>query len=190
MSYKIPEEFLGGKREELISDDVRFMLHALTASLGSEDPSTQVGACYVDDSGKILSTGYNTALWNSDTFPYENDQSIGLENTKYPYMNHAEIMGVFNYRGSITDFKGSTLYVTLKPCENCTRLIGLLGVKRLVCLNERDYDGIHTNDVIIDNCNIEYVNLKDIMDVAEVSFDLTQNEKKNTKILKLKKEDN
>lgn len=190
MSYKIPEEFLGRKREDLISNDIRFMLHALTASLGSEDPSTQVGSCYVSKDGKLLSVGYNTGLWDPSKFPYEGNTSIGIENTKYPYINHAEVMGVFNYKGSITDFKDSTLYVTLKPCENCARLIGAIGVKRIVCLNERKYNDIPTNDVIIDNCNIEYVNLKDIMDVAEVSFDLTQNEKKNTKILRLKKEDN
>jgi len=190
MSYKIPEEFLGRKREDLISDDIRNMIHALAASLQSEDKSTQVGACYVDNEGKLMSVGCNSATWDSNEFPYEGDTSIGLENTKYPYITHAEVNGALNYKGSLIDFKGSTLYVTLKPCSECTKFISRLGVKRIVCLNEREYDGIHTNDVIIEKCKIDYVNLKDIMDVAEVSFDLTQNEKKNTKILRLKKEDN
>lgn len=188
MSYEIPKEFLGKKREDLISDDLRFMLHALTASLESEDPSTQVGACYVDQSGKLISVGCNTGLWDPSKFPYNGDTSVGIENTKYPYITHAEVKGVLNHRGSITDFKDSTLYVTLKPCADCAKFIGGLGVKRIVCLNERNYSDIPLNDVIINNCNIEYVNLKEVMDVAEVSFDLTQNEKKNTKILKLKKD--
>ena len=195
MSYEIPKNYLGDKRENIVSSDAINMLHALVASLQSEDKSTQVGSCFVDSKGKLMSVGYNTALWDPDKFPYEGDLSIGRENTKYPYINHAEIMGVFNYKGHITDFEGATLYVTLKPCENCARFVAGLGVKRIVCLNERDYGGIATNDVIIENCDIEYVRLKDISDITGVSLDFTKDEKNNIKLLQLenneqKKEDN
>lgn len=190
MCYKIPSEYLGGKREDIINDDVRNMMYALAASTKSEDPSTQVGACYVNPEGKLLSVGYNTALWNKDTFPYSGKiKEIGLENTKYPYIVHAEIMGIYNYQGKITDFEGATLYTTLAPCENCARFVAGLGIKRIVCLNERKYGDIDTSKVIIDNCKIEYINLKDKLSISKIILDLTKNEKENVQILKYEKKD-
>ena len=183
--YKIPDEFLGGARKDLVSDDIRHMAHAIITSMGSEDPSTQVGARYVSSDGILLSEGFNTALWEQERFPYGGDiEKIGIANTKYPYINHAEIMGVLNYRGPLTDFKGATLYVTLRPCENCARFVASLGVKRIVCLNERIYNEKDTTGVIIDNCHIEYMNQKDSLKVKKIILDITANEKNNVQVLK------
>lgn len=187
-NYTIPKDYLGGERKDIIDDDIRYMSIALAASTKSEDPSTQVGACYVNKEGILMSVGFNTALWTKDKFPYRGDiANIGIENTKYPYIIHAEIMGVYNYRGKINDFEDSTLYVTLAPCENCTRFVAGLGVKKIVYLNERKYGTINTPKVIMDNCNIKYINLKEKTDIEKIEFDFMQNEKNNIKILKLKK---
>lgn len=184
--YKIPDEFLGGARKDLVSEDIRHMCSALVVSMGSEDPSTQVGACYVSSDGVLLSEGFNTALWEQESFPYGGDvKKMGIENTKYPYINHAEMKAVLNYKGSLTDFRGSTLYVTLRPCENCARFVSSLGVKRIVCLNERTYNEKDTTGVILDKCNIEYMNPKDNLKVRKIVFDFTANEKNNVQVLKL-----
>ena len=189
MNYKIPDEYLGGGRKEILNDDIRYMLIALSESTGSMDPSTQVGACYVGEDGKLLTLGHNTPAWDPERFPFRGDpQNIGIENTKYPYIHHAEFQAMGNYKGNLSDFKNSTLYVTLSPCADCTRLSSLLGVKRIVCLNDRKYDDVDIPKVTMENCEIEHINLKDIIDIAKVEFDLTQNEKNNTKILKLKKD--
>ncbi len=47
------------KRADYISWDQYFMGIALLSAERSKDPSTQVGACIVDDNNRILSVGYN-----------------------------------------------------------------------------------------------------------------------------------
>lgn len=47
------------KRNGYISWDEYFMGVALLASQRSKDPSTQVGACIVNDDNRIMSVGYN-----------------------------------------------------------------------------------------------------------------------------------
>ena len=47
------------KRENYISWDEYFMGIALLSAQRSKDPSTQVGACIVNQSNKIMSLGYN-----------------------------------------------------------------------------------------------------------------------------------
>ena len=47
------------KRADYISWDQCFMGIALLSAERSKDPSTQVGACIVDDNNRILSEGYN-----------------------------------------------------------------------------------------------------------------------------------
>ncbi|MDD2374773.1 MAG: cytidine deaminase, partial [Eubacteriales bacterium] len=47
------------KRSDYISWDEYFMGIALLAARRSKDPSTQVGACIVNQQNKILSVGYN-----------------------------------------------------------------------------------------------------------------------------------
>ena len=49
------------KRKDYINWDEYFMGIALLSSQRSKDPSTQVGACIVNDENKIISVGYNGA---------------------------------------------------------------------------------------------------------------------------------
>lgn len=187
-SYKIPEEYLGGKKLKPINDDIRYMTHALVESCGSVDPSTKVGACFVDKNGNIMSLGHNSPAWDEDKFPWGNNaKEIGEENTKYPYVYHAETNGVVNYDGNIKDFIGSTVYVTLYPCKECTKFLSQVGVKKIVYLNKRVYDSVDMSKVIMDNTGIESVYFKDEMDTERVDFDFTKDEKECIKVLKLKR---
>ena len=97
--YKIDEKFLGHKREDALTWDESFMLHAVVASGRSKDPSSQVGACIVGENNRILSLGYNGApnKWNDDEFPWDRANEDPKTN-KYPYVIHAEMNALLNYK--------------------------------------------------------------------------------------------
>ena len=78
------------KREGYISWDEYFMGVAILASQRSKDPSTQVGACIVNDDNKIMSVGYNGLPrgCSDDEFPRDRNADKN-SNTKYPNVSHA-----------------------------------------------------------------------------------------------------
>ena len=63
------------KREDYISWDEYFMGVAILAAKRSKDPNTQVGACIVNKSKRILSTGYNGFPYgcSDDTFSWDRE---------------------------------------------------------------------------------------------------------------------
>lgn len=163
-NYKIPEEKLGHKRQNVLSWDESFMLHAVVAAGRSKDPSSQVGACIVGRDNKILSLGYNGApnTWNDDKFPWDRDNEDAKCN-KYPYVIHAEMNALLNYKGDNSLLEGSTVYVTLFPCHECAKSLVQAGIKRIVYLSDKY---INTEDNImsktcLDYCNIHYEKLPD-----------------------------
>ena len=124
------------KRIDYISWDEYFMSVALLASMRSKDPNTQVGACIVGDDKRIISTGYNgfPRGCSDDEFPWNREG----EETKYPYVVHAELNAILNAGGR--SLAGSTLYVALFPCNECAKAIIQAGIKTVVYLSDK-YDG-------------------------------------------------
>ena len=61
---------------------------ALLAARRSKDPNTQVGACIVDASNVILTTGYNgfPQGCSDDEFPWDREGEV----TKYPFVVRPE----------------------------------------------------------------------------------------------------
>lgn len=57
--------------------------------------------------------------------------------TKYPYVCHAELNAILN---SNHNLKGSTLYVTLFPCNECTKAVIQAGIKKVVYLSDKYHD--------------------------------------------------
>lgn len=93
------------KRKDYLSWDEFFMGVAILSSGRSKDPNTQVGACIVDTNNRILSIGYNgTPNGFDDDLFYWNREGNNLE-TKYPYVCHAELNAILNYRGNRLDLK-------------------------------------------------------------------------------------
>ena len=129
---------MNSKRDGYINWDEYFMGVALLAAQRSKDPSTQVGACIVDASNRILSTGYNgfPQGCSDDEFPWNRDESEG--ETKYPYVVHAELNAVLNAQGK--SLIGAKLYVGLFPCNECTKAIIQSGIREVVYLSNK-YDG-------------------------------------------------
>ncbi len=123
------------KRENYISWDEYFMGVALLAAERSKDPSTQVGACIVDDQKRIITTGYNgfPKGCSDDEFPWNRDESRG--ETKYQFVVHAELNAILNARGkNLTD---SVLYVGLFPCNECAKAIIQAGIKEVIYLSDK-----------------------------------------------------
>lgn len=187
--YEILKEFLGNKREGTLSNDDVSMLSALIWSSKSKDPSTQVGACIVSEDGRVLSIGYNGTPnnWNDDFFPWDNNTQLGEENTKYPYVIHAEMNAIMNYKGSIKEFENSTIYVTLFPCSNCAKLIAQSGIKKVVYLTDDRKDTIDNKcaKILLKSCGIELISYKDLKTITEVNFSVDE---EDIKIKKLKNE--
>ena len=126
------------KRKEYISWDEYFMGVAILASQRSKDPSTQVGACIIDEDKRILSTGYNgfPQGCSDDEFPWNRDETLG--ETKYAYVVHAELNAILNASGK--KLAGSTLYVDLFPCNECAKAIIQSGIKEVVYLSDKYHD--------------------------------------------------
>lgn len=126
------------KRQDYITWDQYFMGIAMFSAQRSKDPSTQVGACIVSDDNKILSVGYNGMPQHccDDEFPWERDGSA-LE-TKYMFVCHAELNAILNYSGS--RLRGSRVYVTLFPCNECAKAIIQSGIKEIIYADNK-YDG-------------------------------------------------
>ena len=124
------------KRADYINWDEYFMGIAMLAAKRSKDPNTQVGACIVSPDNIIISTGYNGMPkgCSDDEFPWDRTG----EETKYPYVVHAELNAILNASGR--DLRGSRIYVALFPCNECAKAIIQSGVKEVLYLSDKYAD--------------------------------------------------
>ena len=146
------------KRTDYISWDEYFLGIAMLAARRSKDPSTQVGACIVSPDNIIISTGYNGMPkgCSDDEFPWDRTG----EETKYPYVVHAELNAILNANGR--DLRGSRIYVALFPCNECAKAIIQSGVKEVVYLSDK-YEGTPGNIAskrMLDAAGVKYTRLK------------------------------
>lgn len=144
------------KRQDYLSWDEYFMGIALLSAQRSKDNNTQVGACIVNAENKILSVGYNgmPTGCNDDDMPWERDGEF--LNTKYPYVCHAELNAILNYSGG--SLKGSRVYVTLFPCNECTKAIIQSGIKEIIYLSDKyaNTDGVKASKRMFDLTGVKY----------------------------------
>ncbi len=128
------------KRTDHISWDIYFMGVSLLAAKRSKDPHTQVGACIVSSRNIILSTGYNgfPCGCSDDEYPWDRTG----EDTKYPYVVHAELNAILNSQGR--DLHGAVIYVSLFPCNECAKAIIQSGIKEVVYLCDKYADSPST----------------------------------------------
>ena len=143
------------KRKDYINWDEYFMGIAMLSALRSKDPNSQVGACIVNNENRILSIGYNGAPkgFSDDDMPW--DREGDFLNTKYAYVCHSELNAILNYNG---DLRGTTIYVTLFPCNECAKVIVQKGIKEVIYLSDK-YNGTDSDIVskrILDAAGIKY----------------------------------
>ena len=85
----------------------------------------KVGAVIVKDR-MIISDGYNGTPTD-----FENACEDEEGYTKW-YVLHAEANAILKVAGSTHSCRGATLYITLSPCRECSKLIHQAGIQRVV----------------------------------------------------------
>ena len=143
------------KRSDYISWENYFMGIAQLSAKRSKDPNTQVGACLVGENNKILGIGYNgfPRGCDDDQFSWERPE-------KYLYVCHAEVNCILNVN-NFTLVKGSKLYTTLFPCNECTKVIIQTGINEIFYLEDK-YKGNETDIAskkMLDCVGIKYIQM-------------------------------
>ncbi len=139
-----------------LSWDEYFMGIASLSSLRSKDPSTQVGACIVDNNNKVVSIGYNGMPRGVDDNNIPWGHGEGLD-SKYLYVCHAEFNAILNTRNG-SALSGCKIYVTLFPCNECAKAIVQVGIKEVIYLDDKYHDSTETtaSRKILDMAGVSY----------------------------------
>lgn len=96
----------------------------------------KVGALIVKDR-MIISDGYN-----GTPSGFENECEDESGNTHW-YVLHAEANAILKLAKSTQSAEGATLYLTLSPCRECSKLVLQAGIRRLVYIDDySDRSGI------------------------------------------------
>ena len=147
---------MSDKRTDYISWDEYFMGVAKLAALRSKDPNSQVGSCIVSQDNKILSIGYNgfPRGCSDDDFPWARVGEI--LDTKYVYVTHSELNAILNYRGG--SLEGSKLYVSLFPCNECSKAIIQSGIREIIYADDKyaDTASVIASKKMLDAAGVHY----------------------------------
>ncbi len=112
----------------------------------------QVGALIVKDK-MIISDGYN-----GTPSGFENICEDDEQNTKW-YVLHAEANAILKVASSTQSCQGATLYITMSPCKDCSKLIHQAGIVRLVYLDGyKDTSGID----FLERAGVEIIHIKNL----------------------------
>lgn len=114
----------------------------------------QVGAIIVKDR-MIISDGYN-----GTPSGFENCCEDEEGFTKW-YVLHAEANAILKVAGSTQSCKDATLYITMSPCKECSKLIHQAGIKRVVYQNGyKDNSGL----VFLEKAGVTIEQITDLND--------------------------
>ncbi|SFI99039.1 deoxycytidylate deaminase [Myroides guanonis] len=112
----------------------------------------QVGAIIVKDR-MIISDGYN-----GTPSGFENCCEDVSGSTKW-YVLHAEANAILKVARSTQSCQNATLYITMSPCRDCSKLIHQSGIKRVVYKEHyKDSEGIS----FLVKAGVEVVHLPDL----------------------------
>ncbi|HLV91665.1 MAG TPA: dCMP deaminase family protein [Aequorivita sp.] len=116
--------------------DIAYLRMALEWSKLSYCKRKQVGALIVKDK-MIISDGYNGTPTG-----FENVCEDEEGYTKW-YVLHAEANAILKVASTTQACQGATLYITMSPCKECSKLIHQAGITRVVYLDGyKDDSGI------------------------------------------------
>ncbi|HKJ07220.1 MAG TPA: dCMP deaminase family protein [Flavobacteriaceae bacterium] len=116
--------------------DEAYMRMALEWAKLSHCKRKKVGALIVKER-MIISDGYNGTPTG-----FENCCEDEFESTKW-YVLHAEANAILKVASSTQSCKNSTLYITMSPCKECSKLIHQSGIKRVVYYTKyKDTSGV------------------------------------------------
>lgn len=110
----------------------------------------QVGAIIVKDE-MIISDGYNGSPAGFDNCCED------IEGNTHWYVLHAEANAILKVAKSTNNCKGATLYLTLSPCKDCSKLVLQAGINRVVFMDKyKDTEGID----FLANAGVEVVHFE------------------------------
>ena len=131
--------------------DIAYLKMAEEWSKLSHCKRKQVGSLIVKDK-MIISDGYNGTPSGFENFCEDEDGY-----TKW-YVLHAEANAIAKVSGSTQSTKGSTLYITLSPCKECSKLIFQSGITRVVYSKKyKDQSGI--DFLVKSGINVDFIEI-------------------------------
>ena len=144
------------KRKGYLTWDAYFMGIALLSAQRSKDSSTQVGSCIVNEDNKILSMGYNGMPTGCDDDEMPWSREGDTLNSKYAFVCHAELNAILNYSGG--SLKGTRIYSTLFPCNECAKAIIQAGIKTLIyaCDKYSDTPAVRASKRMLNAAGVRY----------------------------------
>ncbi|MCK8522623.1 dCMP deaminase family protein [Aquimarina sp. D1M17] len=114
----------------------------------------KVGAVIVKDR-MIISDGFNGTPTGFEN-PCEDEEGY----TKW-YVLHAEANAILKVASSTQSCRGATLYITLSPCKECSKLIHQAGIKRIVYqVGYKDNSGLK----FLEKAGVEIEQITDLED--------------------------
>lgn len=114
----------------------------------------QVGALIVKGR-MIISDGYNGTPTGFENF-CEDEEGY----TKW-YVLHAEANAILKVASSTQSCQGATLYITMSPCKECSKLIHQAGITRLVYTTDyKDNSGL----TFLEKAGVELCQVKELED--------------------------
>jgi dCMP deaminase len=136
--------------------DLKFIELAKHISGWSKDKNTKVGAVIVNDSNRIISTGYNGFVIGAN----DSIESRYEKDKKYLYTEHAERNAIYSAAEKGDSTRNATIYMQLYPCVDCARAIIQSGIKRVVCTkpdfnSEKRGESWRVAEELFNECGIE-----------------------------------
>lgn len=139
---------------KILTWDEYFMSLSHLSGRRSKDPSTQVGACIVNQNKRIVGIGYNGMPYgcHDDEYPWEREGDF--MNTKYAYVVHAELNAILN---STAPLKNCSIYVSLFPCNECAKAIIQSGITEVVYESDKyaDTDSVKASKKMFESAGVK-----------------------------------
>ena len=138
--------------EKQLRYDRAYLRMALEWAKLSHCNRKQVGAIIVKE-GQIIADGYN-----GTPSGFDNCCETDSGDTHW-YVLHAETNALMKVARSMNSARDSTLYLTLSPCKDCSKLVHQAGIKRLVFINGyKDQSGVD----FLKEAGVEVVQLENV----------------------------
>ncbi|MDP6909589.1 MAG: dCMP deaminase family protein [Flavobacteriales bacterium] len=112
----------------------------------------KVGALIVKE-GQIIADGYN------GTPSGFNNCCENEDGETHWYVLHAEANAIMKVARSMNSARNSTLYLSMSPCKDCSKLVHQSGIKRLVFIDDyKDMSGVD----FLKEAGVEIVQIADV----------------------------
>lgn len=134
-----------------------FMEMAELVASKSKDPATKVGCVIVASDQVVAATGYNGIPRGVEDKPERMERPA-----KYLWTSHAEENAVAHAARTGVSLKGSTAFVTHKPCCRCARMLIQAGVVEVVVgdgTTSMPIEEFHTSDVMLKEAGVKVTDL-------------------------------